>query len=91
MKFVFGNPYTFEGTEYKEVELDLESLTGTDISSVKREWTRKGNFSALATTDIDFCAFIAARAAKKPYEWVEQMPAKEYCKLAQEVSNFLML
>lgn len=90
VKFTFSKPYTFEGTEYSEIDVDLDGMTGRDVSAAKREWTRQGNFSAVISTDVDFCACLAARAAKQPIEFVEGLPAKDYCRLAQEVSNFLL-
>lgn len=90
MKHVFAKPFTFEGKEYKEVTLDLEGLTGHDISAAKREWAAAGNFSAIPVTDSDFCASIAARASKLPVEFFYALPAGEYAKLTQSVSNFLL-
>lgn len=90
MKHVFAKPFEFEGKEYKDITLDLESLTGHDISAVKREWTAAGNFSAIPVTDSDFCAAVAARASKLPVEFFYALPAKEYARLTQAVSNFLL-
>lgn len=90
MKHIFTKPYNFEGKEYTELELELDSLTGRDVSSVKRQWAGEGNFSAMPSTDSDFCIMIAAKAAKKPVEFFYSLPAKEYAKLAQAVSNFLL-
>lgn len=90
MKHTFSAPYTFEGTEFTEIEMDLESMTGKDISVAKREWAAGGNFNPVPATDMDFCAALAAQAAKQPVEFFEQMPAREYTKVTQAVSNFLM-
>lgn len=90
MKFTFQKPYTFEGKEYTEIDCNLEGITGKDVSIAKREWAQQGNYSAIVTIDIDFCAYVAARSANLPYEFVEGLPAKEYCRLAQMVSNFLL-
>lgn len=91
VKFTFSKPYTFEGTEYSEIDVDLEGLIGKDVSAAKREWARQGNFAAIVPADLDFCAYIAAKAAKQPFEFVEGLPAKDYCKLATQVSNFLLM
>lgn len=88
-KYVLSAPFKFEDQEITELNLDLESLTGRDISIVKREWAGLGNFSPMPSTDVDFCAMLAAKASKQPFEIIESLPAKEYTKLAQEVSNFL--
>lgn len=90
MKYQFTKPYTFEDKEYTEIEFDLSALTGRDISAAKKEFTAGGNYSPLPTTDYDFCAILLARAAKLPLEFFTGLPAPEYCRLTQKVSNFLM-
>ncbi len=90
MKIVFSKPYIFDGKEFSEIDVDMDGLTGRDVSEAKREWSRNGNFAAVMAIDVDFCAYLGAKAAKQPYEFVEGLPAKEYCKLAQVVSNFLL-
>lgn len=91
MKIIFDKPFSFDGKEFKEIDVDLESLTGRDVSEVKRMWAQAGNFSTVVVTDVDFCAYLGAKAAKMPYEFVEALPAKDYCRLAQSVSNFLLV
>lgn len=90
MKVELSKPYQFDGVEYKEIELDLDSLTGRDVSAAKKDWARQGNFAAITAVDVDFCACLAAKACKLPVEFVEGLPAKDYCRVAQEVSNFLL-
>ena len=80
----------FEGQKYTEIELNLDVLTGKDVSAVKREWARAGNISPLVAVDTDFCVYLAAKAAKLPIEFMENLPAKDYCAIGQEVSNFLL-
>lgn len=91
MKHIFEKPFSFEGKEYKELDIPLDNLTGQDISQAKREWAAAGNFSPVPATDSDFCASLAARACKLPVEFFYALPAKEYTKLTQAVSNFLLV
>lgn len=90
MKHVFVIPFKFEDKEYKELDIDLDALTGQDISAAKREWAASGNFSPVPTSDSDFCATVAARATKLPVEFFYALPAREYTRLTQAVSNFLL-
>ena len=90
MNYKFKKPYEFEDVTYTELEYDLESLTGADISAAKRQWAAVGNFSPIPSTDADFCVYILAKVAKKPLEFFEGMPARDYCGITQQVSNFLM-
>ena len=90
MKHTFSKPYTFDGVEHTELEIDLDSLKGKDISAAKRAWALAGNFSPVPASDMDFCAALAAQASKQPVEFFEELPAGEYTKITQAVSNFLM-
>ena len=90
-KYTFSKPYTFEGKEYKELEFDLEELKGSDISAAKKELTAAGVFAPVPASDSDFSAILLARLVKLPREFFSGMPAKDYAKLTQEVSNFLLV
>lgn len=90
MKYKFKKPYEFEDVTYTELDYDLDSLTGADISAAKRQWALAGNFSPLPTTDADFCVFVLAKVTKQPIEFFTEMPAQDYCGITQQVSNFLM-
>lgn len=91
MKFTFKKPFKFEGKEYKEIDLDLSGLTGADIIEVHKQYSDAGNVTIVPATDWGFCTRVAAKAIKQPYEFFERMPANEYCRLAQAVSNFLLV
>lgn len=90
MKHVFTKAYEFDGKTYNEIEFDLESLKGSDISAVKKEFAAMGNYSPVPTTDSDFCAMLLARMTKQPLEFFTELPARDYCNLTQKVSNFLL-
>jgi hypothetical protein len=90
MEYVFKKPYEFEGKTYDKLELDLDSLSGADISAVKKLYAAGGNFSPIPATDSDFCIMLAARLIKQPVEFFNAMPARDYCAIAQGVSNFLL-
>lgn len=90
-KYEFEKPYEFEGKEYESIEFDLESLKGSDISAVKKQFALEGNFSVVPAMDSDFCALLLARVTKQPLEFFMEMPAKDYNKLTQQVSNFLTI
>lgn len=90
MEYVFTKPYEFEGKTYDKLVLDLESLTGADISVVKRTYAAGGNYSPIPATDSDYCILIAARLAKQPIEFFNALPARDYLALSQSVSNFLL-
>jgi hypothetical protein len=81
-------PVNFEGNEVTEISMDLESLTGRDISSIKSEWAMAGKFSPVPAADIDFCILAACRASGQPAELFDLLGSKDYMRVSQEVSNF---
>lgn len=88
MKYEFTQPYQFEGKVFEEIEIDLESLKGSDMSAVKRQFAAKGLRSMAPIFDADYCALVAARAAKLPIEFFDEMPAKDYIEITSSVTNF---
>lgn len=90
MEYKFNKPYNFEGKDYESISFDLDALTGRDIAAAKREFAATGNFSAVPAADSEFCALVLARACKLPKEFFDGLPAKEYCALTQQVTNFLL-
>jgi len=89
-RYTFSKPFEFEGKTYEFIEYDLNGLKGSDIAKVKREFNKAGNFSVIPAMDSEFCALILAKVAKLPLEFFNELPAKDYCSLTQEVGNFLM-
>ena len=87
----FKAPFTFEGKEFKSIELDLDSLKGRDITDTQRQYTAEGNFSAVPATDPEFCKRIAAVAASQPIEFFEELPAPDFVKVTTSVQNFLLV
>jgi len=90
-KIVFRKPFTFEGKEYKELTLDLDSLTGKDIinASTEARLLEQGDFSPVLELSKAFQAVIAAKAAKVPVEMLLSLPAKEFSNITLLVENFL--
>lgn len=88
--YTFSKPYEFEGEKYESIEFELESLKGSDISAAKKTFANAGGYSPLPATDSDFCCIILARLSKKPIEFFDNLPAKDYLSLTQQVSNFLL-
>lgn len=91
MKYVLSKEYEFEGKKYTEIDLNIEEMTGKDVAAAKRMWSRAGNYSPLMTADMEFCMCLAAKSAKLPIEFMEGLPAKDYCAIGQQVSGFLLV
>ena len=89
-KYEFSKKYTFEDKEYESIEFDLEELKGSDIEEIQKTFTATGTIVPVPALDYKFCASVLARAAKQPVEFFTQLPVKDYMKLVQQVSNFLL-
>lgn len=90
MEYVFSKPYEFEGKTYDKIEFDLENLKGSDFAAAKKQFAKNGNFSVAPQADSEFCALILERVAKQPIDFFENLPAKDYCAITQQVANFLL-
>ena len=93
MKIPFSKPYNFEGKEYKDLEIDFDAITGREVSQAKRDFFRAGNFASsnVLQADVDFCVYLAAKAAKLPIEFMEGLPAKDYLAVSTMTASFLLM
>ncbi|ADE57236.1 MULTISPECIES: phage tail assembly protein [Aminobacterium] len=91
MKHELNKPLTFEGKEYKDINVPLESLTGDDIVVAEREFVATGNAAGVAETSKAFQAYVAARAAKVPVELILSLGAKDFTAITLQVQNFLLM
>lgn len=90
MKYVFEKAYQFEGETYTEIEFDLENLKGSDIAAVKRKYVVSGGAAIVPTSDMEFCVLLLNRVTKKPIEFFNGLPARDYVQITLMVSDFLM-
>lgn len=84
-------PTTINGTEYKEITLDLYHLNGDDIASAEFEMASSGNLIAgPAELNKTYLMHIAARAAKIPFEVLKQFSIKDISAITMVTQGFLM-
>ena len=84
-------PITIDGTEYKEIILDLYSLTGDDIASSEYEMTSSGNIIVgAAEFNKTYLMHMSARAAKIPLEVLKRFSIKDISAITMMTQNFLM-
>ena len=86
-----SKPHNFEGAEYTEIDMDLDSLTGNDIEEAQRLVTleKKGG-SVMPEFNKAYCAQIAAQSSKQPVELIRSLPVRDYNKVTSEVQDFLL-
>lgn len=92
MVYTFKKPYEFEGKTYESIEFDLDNLKGSDVAAAKKAFTAAGGFAPVPAADSEFCALVLERVVspKQPTEFFQGLPANEYVKLTQIISNFLL-
>lgn len=90
MEVKLRKPIQFDEEEVKVITLDLDGLRGSDITDAYRQYSAAGNFSAVVSTDPNFCKHIAAAASSKPLEFFDQLGAADFMHVHQTVQNFLL-
>lgn len=90
MVHVFKKAVTFEGTEYKELDLDLDGLTGADLIKASREAQVLGDVSPVQELSMTYLAVVAAKASNVPVDLIQALPAGEFAKVKMQVQNFLL-
>ncbi|WP_087064432.1 phage tail assembly protein [Intestinibacillus massiliensis] len=87
---VLQKPFTFEGKEYKTVDLGgLENLSTVDLIEVQRVFQAQNIHPIIPEIDYSQCCMLAARATKLPYEFFLKLPANDGASVKNVVSNFL--
>lgn len=93
MKITLDKAIIYNKTEYKELEFDLESLTGEQLIKARAFVNNSNTFSMDALTpqlSMEYQARVAAEAADVPYEVVAALPAKKFMQVANAVRDFLI-
>jgi hypothetical protein len=83
-------PFIYKGTEYREIELNLEGLTGADIVKVESELTAQGKIVVSGDFSKIYLSRIAAKAAKLPVEELEKLDVRDFTRITNEVQAFLL-
>lgn len=87
-KIVFNKPYTFEGKEYKEIDVSgIDDLTTANLIEAQRRMERSGTQSVLPELNYFYICIVCSLATKLPEEFFEGLPAKEGVKLKNLVSG----
>lgn len=92
LKLVLKKPYKFEGEEYMEIDLTgLESLNGNDLQDADKESAvvNGASVSPVKEMELGYCLVLAAKAAKKPVEFMKLLPAPLAIAVKNKVTGFL--
>lgn len=83
------DPYLFEDTEVKEIDLSgLFDLRALDLCEIDRQMMREGYSGAAMEVTRRYAMLVAARVGKKPWEYCDQMKARDCIRIAQAVRTF---
>ena len=84
-------PIEHEGQTVTELELDLEGLTGEDMTQAEAEHAvMTGGASSVLELSKAYLMHVAARAAKLPVETIKSLDARDFTRVTMEVQNFLL-
>lgn len=89
MKVKLTKPLRHKGAELRELDVDVEGLTGRDLLDVEQEIFRSGKILVMADFAKVYLIRVAARAARIPVEVLEQLPARDFNAVTNEVQAFL--
>ena len=81
-----------KNVEYTELNIDLESLTGTDMIKANAKLRKAGvNIDDLMPVlNMEYQVLLAAKAANVPKEVIEQADARDFLTITMEVQSFLL-
>lgn len=82
----------YKGVEYQELNMDLESLTGTDMIKANAKLRKAGVDidDLMPVLNMEYQVLLAAKAANVPKEVIEKMDARDFLEITMEVQSFLL-
>lgn len=89
MIYKLKKPITYEGKEYKELEFDFDSLTGTDMLKARSNMELSGIEDMITSVSMSFQKEVASLAAKVPPKLIESLGARDFIIITTQTQNFL--
>lgn len=92
LKLKLYDSFLFDGDEVKEIDLSgLYDMTTRDMLAVDEQMLRRGYTGANTEVTRMYAVLTAARINKKPWEWCENMRARDAVRLKNVVSGFFYM
>ena len=89
LKLTLGDPFLFDGKEVTEIGLEgLFDLTARDMCEIDRQMMARGYSGPRMDTTRQYAMLAAARVNDKPWEWLDEMRARDSVLLRDMVSAF---
>lgn len=84
-------PFTFEGKEYKEIDLrKLKDITTQHIERVEEALISEGKATQAIWTTIRGATLLAAVANDMPFDWLDNAKAKDVVTIRNAVFAFFI-
>ena len=90
MKIKLKKAINFHGEELKELELNLEELTGNDLIEAEKNVMTSDNIPMVTDFNKAYLIAVASRALKIPAEELRNINAKDFSSIISEVQRFLL-
>ena len=79
----FSRPYTFEGSTYREIDLDqMDSLSAQDMVAAEKYLFKSGIISPLPDMTVEYICFIASK------EFFKGLQPKDMNRVKNKVTGF---
>ena len=90
MKIKLKKAVVYRGEELKELDLNLEEITGNDLIEAEKQVMVSDNVPMVTDFNKSYQIAIAGRALKIPAETLRAMNAKDFTAVTTEVQRFLL-
>lgn len=89
MTFKLNQSFKYDGEEITELDLSgLLDLNARDLVDIDREMMRRGFTGTRTELTRQYAMLVAARCAKKPWDFCDRMSARDSIRLKEYVVTF---
>ncbi len=78
------------GKEVNEVELDVEKLSGRDLTMAERESRAMGDNAASVFVSMNFQSIVVAKLLNVPVDDILDLPVTDFKQLVVPVASFFL-
>ncbi|MBQ9628374.1 MAG: phage tail assembly protein [Synergistaceae bacterium] len=90
MRIELTRAITYKDTELKDIELDLESITGYQLIEAEEELRKQGIMINTWDMSRPFLIQIAGKASHIPVEVLKSMSASDFNRVCNVCAGFLL-
>jgi Phage tail assembly chaperone proteins, E, or 41 or 14 len=85
-------PIKINGSDIREINLDLESLKGRDLIELESGFrsTHRGEYVPVLNIDMRFQAWVAGRVSGINHEDLLDLYAPDFSSMCSEIQSFLL-